>query len=137
MDYHELDVDQVSLTMKAGTRIGIVSENMYCSQGIFNALLRIYDVIEGSIQVKRVDISKVGLHTLRSKALYVSSDPLILPGSIWNFIDPMGTYNSQQIRVALQSVNLFEHVRNATPNGMESKLQECLKCFSPGQMVLL
>lgn len=122
MDFQEFDVDQVSLTIKAGTKIGIVSENMNCSKGIFNALLRIYDVIEGSIQIKRVDIAKVGLQTLRTKALYVSSDPLILPGSIWNFIDPMGTFNAQQVRVALQSVNLFEHVRNATPDGLESNL---------------
>jgi ATP-binding cassette subfamily C (CFTR/MRP) protein 1 len=56
-----------------------------------------------------VDVTKIGLHDLRSAMTIVPQSPDLFEGTIRENIDPVGEYQDSDIWEALKQVNL--HVR--------------------------
>jgi ABC-type multidrug transport system fused ATPase/permease subunit len=57
----------VSVTIKAGERVGIVGRTGSGKSTLIGALLRLVDITSGGITLDGIDITKVGLHDLRPK----------------------------------------------------------------------
>ena len=69
------------------------------------ALFRILEPAEGTILIDNTDITKIGLHDLRSAMTIVPQSPDLFEGTIRENIDPVGEYQDADIWEALKQVN--------------------------------
>jgi len=92
---------------------------------------------EGSIEVDGVDISKLGLHKLRTLISVIPQTPVLLSGcTIRENLDPFGRHGKDEIRAALENVQMLGTVDDM-PEGLESNVDEGGGNFSTGQRQLL
>ena len=77
------------------------------SSQLLLALFRILEPAEGTILIDRVDITKIGLHDLRSAMTIVPQSPDLFEGTVRENIDPAGEYQDANIWEALQQVNSY------------------------------
>lgn len=103
---------------------------------LVSALFRILEASTGSIVIDGIDISKIGLSTLRSNITMIPQEPVVFSGSLRNSIDFFEEYSDDEIWSALEKVHLKQFV-----DGLKLKLQEPLpeagSSLSQGQKSLL
>jgi ATP-binding cassette, subfamily B, multidrug efflux pump len=75
-------IEDFSLTIKAGEKIGLVGRSGAGKTTLMNLLLRFYEVEAGSITIDGQDISKVKQESLRSMVGVVTQDTSLLHRSI-------------------------------------------------------
>lgn len=81
-DKNQPILDQFSLSIKAGEKIGLVGRSGAGKSTLVNLLLRFYDVNHGKITIDDQDISQVNQDSLRSVIGMVSQDTALLHRSI-------------------------------------------------------
>jgi len=106
----DLVLNNVSLSIKAGEKIGIVGRTGSGKTSLIMTLFRILDLQAGSISVDGVDITTLPRQEIRSKLVGVPQHPFLLKGSVRLNADPMGVASDYEIVSALQSVQLMEIV---------------------------
>ena len=75
-------IDDLSLRIKAGEKIGLVGRSGAGKSTIVNLLLRFYDIPSGQIYIDGQDISQVAQDTLRAKIGMVTQDTSLLHRSV-------------------------------------------------------
>ncbi|TWD54362.1 ATP-binding cassette subfamily B multidrug efflux pump [Agrobacterium vitis] len=75
-------IEDFSLTIKAGEKIGLVGRSGAGKTTLMNLLLRFYEVEAGAISIDGQDISKVKQESLRAKVGVVTQDTSLLHRSI-------------------------------------------------------
>lgn len=73
---------------------------------IAQALFRLVEICGGSIIVDGVNISNMGLNTLRSSLSCIPQDSLLFQGTLRDNLDPMGHFDDAQVHEALQRCGL-------------------------------
>ena len=68
-------------------------------------MFRILEPADGTILIDGVDITKIGLHDLRSAMTIVPQSPDLFEGTMRENIDPVGEYQDTDIWEALNQVN--------------------------------
>mmetsp|Transcript_15758 Transcript_15758/g.15726 ORF Transcript_15758/g.15726 Transcript_15758/m.15726 type:complete len:305 (-) Transcript_15758:59-973(-) len=96
----------VNFKIEASKRIGFVGRTGSGKSSIFLALLRIVEIDKGIIFIDGVDISHIGLDKLRSAITLVPQDPLVFSSTLRNNLDPCGLKSDNEIKKALEEVNL-------------------------------
>lgn len=71
----------LSMNIKGGEKIGVVGRTGAGKSSIMQAIFRIVELDQGKIEVDGRDISKMGLHSLRSKISIIPQDALLFSGS--------------------------------------------------------
>lgn len=99
------------------------------------ALLRVIEASEGSITIDGVDISKIGLHDLRSRISIIPQDPQLFEGNLRQNIDPVGDYTDDAIWEALSHSHLRPYAQ--ANGGLDGKVAEGGQNLSSGQRQLL
>ena len=114
-----------------------------CIEGIFSVqsslfrgILRLNELEKGGIFIDGVNISGIGLHTLRSSISVIPQDPILFSGSIRMNLDPHHQHSDEDLWDALRKVNLARVVR-ALPNALNYEVTEGGENFSSGQRQLL
>jgi len=85
--------------------------------------------------VDGIDISKIGLHTLRRKLAIIPQDPVVFSGTIRDNLDPFGAYPDQEVWDALEQVQLSALVKSI--GGLQGAVKEYGENLSVGQRQLL
>lgn len=100
------------------------------------SLFRIIEPASGTICIDGVDITKVGLHDLRSSISIVPQSPDLFEGTIRENIDPTGEHQDADIWTALGQAHLRSFVESF-PEGLDAPVKEGGSSMSAGQRQLL
>ncbi|KAL2132691.1 hypothetical protein VTI74DRAFT_3471 [Chaetomium olivicolor] len=106
----DLVLKQISLSIKAGEKIGVCGRTGCGKTSLIMTLFRLVDMQSGSIRVDGVDIATLPRQEVRSKIVAVPQHPFLLKGSVRLNADPMGQASDEDIVAALKCVQVMEAV---------------------------
>ncbi|XP_044152162.1 ATP-binding cassette sub-family C member 3 [Bufo gargarizans] len=106
----DLVLKDLSLSVKGGERIGIVGRTGAGKSSMTLCLFRILEAAEGMIKIDGVNISEIGLHSLRSMLTIIPQDPVLFSGTLRMNLDPFEKYTDDEIWKALELSNLKKFV---------------------------
>ncbi|KIP05505.1 hypothetical protein PHLGIDRAFT_128871 [Phlebiopsis gigantea 11061_1 CR5-6] len=134
----ELDLVLKNLNIKinAKEKIGVVGRTGSGKSSLLLSLFRIIEPASGTIYIDGLDITKVGLHVLRSGISIVPQSPDLFEGTIRENIDPTGVSQDADIWVALEQTHLRQFVEDL-PGGLDAAVREGGSSMSAGQRQLL
>lgn len=132
----ELVLRGINITAYDGQKIGLVGRTGAGKSTLALALFRIIEPKTGTIDVDSVDISKIGLHDLRSKMTIIPQDPVLFAGTLrWN-LDPCEEYSDDALWHALEQAHLKDFVA-AQDRGLDYEVSEGGENLSAGQRQLV
>ncbi|MFY1671394.1 ATP-binding cassette domain-containing protein [Plantactinospora sp. WMMB334] len=111
-------LDGVSFAVPAGTKVGIVGRTGSGKSSLFAALLRFVECDRGRILVDGVDVATIRLTDLRSRVAVIPQDPVLLPGTLRENLDPFTEFSDGEILAALGTVGIDDRLL-ALPGGLE------------------
>ncbi|KAH9924719.1 metal resistance protein YCF1 [Fomitopsis serialis] len=132
----DLALKNISVTINHREKIGICGRTGSGKSTLLLSLFRIIEPASGTIYLDGVDITKIGLHDLRSSISIVPQSPDLFEGTIRQNIDPTGEHQDADIWVALEQVNLKAFVESF-PEGLDAPVREGGSSMSAGQRQLL
>ncbi|KAK7959119.1 uncharacterized protein PG986_003973 [Apiospora aurea] len=97
----------VSFTIKAGEKVGIVGRTGSGKSSTTLAILRMIDIEAGKLTLDGVDLTTIKGSIVRERIICLTQEPFIYPGTIRANIDPLSQSNDEEIARALQKVGLW------------------------------
>ncbi|XP_031639952.1 multidrug resistance-associated protein 1-like, partial [Contarinia nasturtii] len=117
-------------------KVGIVGRTGAGKSSLTLALFRIVEAAGGSIVIDGQDISKLGLHTLRSRLTIIPQDPVLFSGPLRFNLDPFAEKSDDEIWRALELAHLKSFVEE-TSLGLNHEVAEGGENLSVGQRQLV
>ncbi|KAK6858071.1 multidrug resistance-associated protein [Apiospora arundinis] len=97
----------VSFTIQAGEKVGIVGRTGSGKSSTTLAILRMIDVSAGKLTLDDVDLTTIKGSVVRERVICLTQEAFIYPGTIRVNIDPLNQANDDDIASALQKVGLW------------------------------
>ncbi|XP_018048305.1 PREDICTED: multidrug resistance-associated protein 1 isoform X2 [Atta colombica] len=132
----DLVLNGLTFSVLGGEKIGIVGRTGAGKSSMTLALFRIIEAAQGKILIDDIDISKLGLHDLRSRLTIIPQDPVLFSGTLRMNLDPFDCYNDEEVWKALEHAHLKLFVENL-PNGLLHEVTEGGENLSVGQRQLI
>ncbi|GLH03627.1 Multidrug resistance protein homolog 49 [Gryllus bimaculatus] len=132
----ELVLKGVTFSVKGGEKVGIVGRTGAGKSSLTLALFRIIEAAGGSILIDGQDISKMGLHALRSRLTIIPQDPVLFSGTLRINLDPFGLYSDDDVWRALEHAHLKSFVKGLAA-GLSHEVSEGGENLSVGQRQLI
>lgn len=125
----------VKAYIKPGQKVGICGRTGSGKSSLSLAFFRMVDIFDGKIVIDGIDISKLPLHTLRSRLSIILQDPILFSGSIRFNLDPECKCTDERLWEALEIAQLKNMVKSL-PGGLDATVTEGGENFSVGQRQL-
>lgn len=126
-------VDDFSLVINMGEKIGLVGFSGSGKSTLTKLMLRFIDPSEGSIQIDNVDIRNISQLNLRSLIAYVPQDPMLFHRSLReNIMYGNPTASEGELYQVCESAYINEFI-NELPNNLETTVGERGIKLSGGQ----
>lgn len=106
----DLVLRDVNFEIKAGEKVGVCGRTGAGKSSLTMVLYRIIEIDSGTVSIDDVDVSKLGLHDLRSRLSIIPQDSQMFAGSLRQNLDPSGRATDAQMWAALEQCRLKEHV---------------------------
>ncbi|CAL8256487.1 unnamed protein product [Lota lota] len=132
----DLVLKGISCDISSSEKIGIVGRTGAGKSSLTNCLFRIIEGAEGRILIDGIDISKIGLHDLRTRLTIIPQDPVLFSGSLRMNLDPFENFSDEEIWRALELSHLKEYVVGLE-KGLQYEVSEGGENLSVGQRQLL
>ncbi|KAL7039873.1 hypothetical protein ACKWTF_000156 [Chironomus riparius] len=132
----DLVLKGISFIINSEEKIGIVGRTGAGKSSLTLALFRIVEAAGGKIIIDGIDISTIGLHSLRSRLTIIPQDPVLFSGCLRMNIDPFNSYSDDAIWQALEHSHLKGFVKGL-PDGLNHKITESGENLSVGQRQLV
>ncbi|XP_068651406.1 putative ABC transporter C family member 15 [Aristolochia californica] len=126
----------ITCTFPGQKKIGVVGRTGSGKSTLIQAIFRIVEPREGTIEIDDVDICKIGLHDLRGRLSIIPQDPTMFEGTIRGNLDPLGQYSDHEVWAALDKCQLGELVRTKE-NKLDATVVENGENWSVGQRQLV
>jgi len=144
MRYREglpLVLQGLNMHVQPGERIGVVGRTGAGKSSIMSTLFRLVELSGGSITIDGINISKIGLHDLRSKLAIIPQDPTLFRGTIRSNLDPFDEHTDLELWSALRQADLVgQEAQMDDKSGrihLDSVVEEEGLNFSLGQRQLM
>ena len=132
-----LALNKASFQIPGGARVGIVGRTGSGKSTVVQSLFRLLEAEEGELIIDGVDVSKLGLHTLRTRISVIPQSPTLFSGcTVRENLDLFGVFGPDAIQKALDDAHLGDVIREL-PKGWDSMVSEGGSNFSVGQRQLL
>ncbi|KAK1385958.1 ABC-type xenobiotic transporter [Heracleum sosnowskyi] len=128
-------LNNITFTIPGKKKVGVVGRTGSGKTTLLQAICRIVEPREGRIIIDDVDISKIGLHDLRSNLSIIPQDPTMFEGTVRRNLDPLEQYSDGEIWEALDKCQLGDIVRESEEK-LESTVVENGENWSVGQRQL-
>lgn len=125
----------LSFTIEAGERVGIVGASEAGKSSLISVLVRLY-AYEGKIKLNGVDTRYMELKHLRSLVGVVPQEPVLFARSLRKNLDPFDEHSDFDIWSALDAVELIQQVES-WPELLQYEIQESGSNLSVGQRQLI
>jgi ABC-type multidrug transport system fused ATPase/permease subunit len=132
-----LVLKNVTFTVQAGSRLGIVGRTGAGKSSLTLALLRLIEARAGSIVIDGIDISTIKLQALRSKIAFIPQDPVLFSGTVRSNLDYFHQIPDDRLREALRRVKLLAEDKNINLFTLDSPISAGGANMSQGQKQLL
>ncbi|CAG2102735.1 unnamed protein product [Medioppia subpectinata] len=132
----DLVLKSITLEVKPKEKVGIVGRTGAGKSSLTLALFRLIEPVNGSIRIDSVDVTKLGLHDLRSRITIIPQDPALFTGTLRLNLDPFNRYSDTDIWRALESAHLKQFV-NTLEKGLSHEISESGENLSVGQKQLI
>ncbi|KAJ3414390.1 hypothetical protein HDV05_006664 [Chytridiales sp. JEL 0842] len=106
-----LVLKSLNFKTNAGEKIGVVGRTGAGKSTLSLAFFRIIPFAEGTIEIDGMDISKMGLHDLRSKLTIIPQDPVLFTGSLRSNLDPFDECDDAELWRVLKSTHVLETMK--------------------------
>ncbi|KAI6707127.1 hypothetical protein NL676_010089 [Syzygium grande] len=126
----------ITCKIKGGHKIGIVGRTGSGKTTLISALFRLVEPIDGKIIVDGLDITTIGLHSLRSQFGVIPQDPILFGGTVRYNLDPLSEHTDEEIWEVLGKCQLREAIQEKE-KGLESLVVHDGSNWSMGQRQLL
>ncbi|KAK0412633.1 hypothetical protein QR680_006320 [Steinernema hermaphroditum] len=130
-----LALENVSLKIGAGKRVGIVGRTGAGKSSIFQALLRAHPIESGRIFIDGVDTSSVNLRSLRSQFAVVTQRPFVFSGTLRDNFTVGNTVSDADILDLVKRVGFSDFV--AKVGGLDAEIKEAGSNFSSGEKQII
>ena len=108
----ELVLNGLTFFVSGGEKIGIVGRTGAGKSSLTLSLFRIIEASDGKIFIDGIDISKLGLHSLRSRLTIIPQDPVLFSGNLRLNLDPFDLHTDEDIWRALEHAHLKAFVQS-------------------------
>ena len=134
-----LVLKDVSFTIRAGQRIGIVGRTGAGKSSLTLSLLRLLEPRDGSIHIDGIDISTIKLKSLRSRIAFIPQDPVLFSGTVRFNLDYFKQVPESKLKEALRRVKLVAEEGDDKPGlfTLDSPISAGGANMSQGQRQLL
>uniref|UniRef100_M4B260 Uncharacterized protein n=1 Tax=Hyaloperonospora arabidopsidis (strain Emoy2) TaxID=559515 RepID=M4B260_HYAAE len=122
----------LTFTVNPKEKIGIVGRTGAGKSSLIVGLMRLVELDAGSIKIDGVDISKIGLHDLRTKIAIIPQDPVLFSGTVRSNLDPFDKFSDDEIWMSIKRASL----QNAVTS-LDTAVDEKGSNFSVGERQLL
>lgn len=126
-------LDQINLTFEAGKTTALVGPSGGGKSTIINLILRLYDPVEGQIEIDGFDLRNATFASLRDKIAFVGQETFLFAGTLKQNIS-MGRENAtdDEIIQAAKAANAHDFIQNM-PKQYETEVGENGGNLSGGQ----
>ena len=132
-----LALRKISFQIPAGARVGVVGPTGSGKSTVVQSLFRLLEPEEGRILINDQDISKLGLHTVRTKISVIPQVPTLFSGcGVRDNLDLFQRHSDKEIQRVLTCCHLQDAIAEL-PHGWNSIVSEGGSNFSVGQRQLL
>lgn len=97
----------LSFKITKNQRVGVVGRTGAGKSSLTLAIFRFLEAREGSIRIDGIDISKIGLHDLRSRLAIIPQDPVLFSGTVRSNLDPFDDHTDANLYDAMVRVQLI------------------------------
>mmetsp|Transcript_20847 Transcript_20847/g.62201 ORF Transcript_20847/g.62201 Transcript_20847/m.62201 type:complete len:930 (-) Transcript_20847:24-2813(-) len=92
----------LSLTVEAGSSVGVVGRTGAGKSTLVQSILRMYPIQGGAVLIDGVDVASVGLKALRGRIAMVPQAPTLFAGTIRFNLDMFGERTDEELAQALE-----------------------------------
>lgn len=133
-----LVLDGVTLTVPAGTTLGVVGRTGSGKSSLLLTLFRLVEIEDGGkIEIDGVDLRSVSLKTLRQSLAIIPQDPVLFAGSVAYNLDATGEASPEDMWAALAAASPSLAQQYRTSEGLNTQISESGKNLSLGQRQLI
>jgi ATP-binding cassette subfamily C (CFTR/MRP) protein 1 len=97
----ELVLKNISMSIKAREKIGVVGRTGAGKSSLTLSLFRIIEAAAGAIDIDGLDISSIGLQDVRSNLAIIPQDAAMFEGTIRDNLDPNHKRKDEELWEAL------------------------------------
>ena len=109
----------VDVNITGGSSVGIVGRTGSGKSTLAASLFRLNQGVAGEIVVDGIDLSRVDLHTLRTRMGFIPQQPALFAGTLRFNLDPFKRYADNEVWAALEQVQ-----RRPAPCGLSPRRRE-------------
>lgn len=103
-----LVLDKLNADIRPAEKIGICGRTGAGKSSIMTALFRLSELAGGKIEIDGVNISNIGLHSLRSRLSIIPQDPVLFGGTIRKNLDPFDSSTDDELWATLVRSGMIE-----------------------------
>lgn len=131
----DLVLKDVSVSIGAGEKVGVVGRTGAGKSSLTLALFRIIEAAQGCIRIDGIDIATLLVYDLRQHLLIIPQDSQAFEGTVRQNLDPLARHADDELWRVLDMAHLARHVEDA--GGLDFRVSEGGANLLAGQLQLM